>query len=130
LRELQEQASGDGSVITDALRDFEDAVFDDLNIPGGIAVLHDVLDAEAEPADKLKTVYRFDEVLGLDFDSVEPYDIPDEVRDLVELRQDLRDQEEYKRADRLREQIQSAGYIVEDVEDGFRIRPRPQSRGR
>ena len=132
LREIQEQASGNGSVIADALRDFEDAVFDDLNIPGGVAVLHDVLDAEAEPADKLTTVYRFDEVLGLDFDSVEPYDIPDEVRDLAELRQDLRDEEEYERADQLRDEIRSAGYVVEDAEDGFRIRPLPrhQSRGR
>ncbi len=50
--------------------------------------------------------------------------VPDRVRTLAEARRAARDARDWDEADRLREQIETAGWEVQDVPDGFRLVPR------
>jgi cysteinyl-tRNA synthetase len=130
VRDIVGNGVGPGASIDAYVDAFDDAVFDDLNVAEGLGVVHDVLDSDADDADILATLYDFDEVLGLGLRDVSSHDIPDRIWSLAERREELREQEEFDEADELREEIRSAGYVVEDEEDGFRIRPRRQSQGR
>lgn len=71
----------------------------------------------------VKTVLDFDKVLGLRLrESVlAVLDIPDDVQELAKKRQVARQGKNYKEADRIREEIEDKGYVVEDSDDGSYI---------
>lgn len=123
VRRLKE-GTEPGEPIRDFTERFDEAVFDDLNVPKGLAVLQDVLKAEEAEEDVLATVLDVDDTLGLGLASLEPYEVPADVERLAERREELRSQGLYEKADELRERIQAEGFDIEDFDDGYRIRPR------
>jgi cysteinyl-tRNA synthetase len=54
----------------------------------------------------------------------ETSDAPAAVADLAKRRQQARAERDFDEADRLRAEIESAGWIVRDVDDGFRLVPK------
>jgi cysteinyl-tRNA synthetase len=48
--------------------------------------------------------------------------IPDEIEQLAHQRWEAKNNKNYQLADQLRDQIQNAGYKLEDTPDGFRVR--------
>lgn len=123
LRSFKTSQEKEGTIVSSYLEQFQAAVYDDLNVSEGLAVLQDMIDSDADPADKVQTIECFDTVLGLGLRDVEPTNIPEAVRQLAEKRSSLRENEEYEEADRIREDIRERGYAVEDGSDDFRIRP-------
>lgn len=104
---------------------FLDALNDDLNTPQALAVLWEMIDDEKLPsAGKAQSLLKFDAVLGLGLDTyvAKPLEIPDNVRELVLKREDARMQKDWETADRLRKEIDAAGYEVEDTSDGTKLR--------
>jgi cysteinyl-tRNA synthetase len=64
-------------------------------------------------------------VLGLGLAEWQPkeVEIPDEIMQLAEQRQQARQAKRWAEADALREQIRQKGYEIEDTPEGARVRP-------
>lgn len=97
---------------------FFDAIFDDLNMPKALSILWEVVKSDYPSSAKAQTLYKFDEVLGLNLKDSKKYfenkEIPLEVRKLMEQRQLLRKEKNYKEADKIRDEIIKLGFKVED----------------
>jgi len=101
---------------------FLGAVNDDLNMPRAMAAVQELLKSNAGDGQKYTTILDFDRVLGLDLDKLDqPEDLPSEVQKLVEERQRARDAKEWETSDRLRDEIQALGYMVQDTPQGIKI---------
>jgi len=97
------------------LKEFENAINDDLNMPKALQVLWKLV--RDEKADgKIGAIKKMDEVFGLDLLKKEEIEIPADVRKLVEERENLRRKKEWARADNLRKKIREKGFVVEDVD--------------
>jgi cysteinyl-tRNA synthetase len=108
-------AGGDGEA------DWEELVAvleDDFNTPDALAVLH-----RWRTAGALESVRRGLELFGLG-GLAERTEAPAEVAQLAERRADARAAGDYAAADRLRGEIEDAGWEVRDVAGGFELVPR------
>ena len=108
---------------------FMEAVNNDLNMPEALAVVWDMLKSDTEPQDKLKSLIFMDKVLGFDLENwlsenkkLTKFIVPDEVKELVEVREKLRIERRFNQADQIRNQILKLGYEIEDGKTGIEIR--------
>jgi cysteinyl-tRNA synthetase len=92
------------------------ALDDDFNTPRALALLFDAPPAAAG------TVRELLELFGLGGLARDP-DPPPELLELAERRVRARNARDFAEADRLREQIEAAGWQVRDGADGFRLFP-------
>lgn len=125
LKHLYGRLRGLGAQIGNTDKDFKnkflDAVNDDFNIPQGLAVIPELLKSDLKNEDKLATLLEFDKVLGLEFKSApsQPQEtIPEEVAELVRIREEMRQKKDWTEADNLRARIEQLGYSVEDTSYG------------
>ncbi len=102
--------------------EFEDKFFeamnDDLDTPKALAVMWDMLHSNYPAEAKLKSLLEFDKILGLGVkETLEELKkpLPQEVQDLVAKREELRHQENFGKADKLRKQIEAQGYEIRDT---------------
>lgn len=106
------------------LSTFNEALFNDLNTPQALATMWTMLsDKEISSKAKLRTLEKFDEVLGLGVSSwhFEQEPIPKEITLLAENRAKARAAKDWAESDRLRDEIQSRGYSIEDSKAGVVI---------
>ena len=90
---------------------------DDFNTPKAIQVMWNFLrDGSAEG--KLRTIKKFDEVLGLNLLKTKKDEIPKDVEKLAKERQKYREEKNWKKSDELRKKIESLGYKIEDGKTG------------
>src|SRR3989344_3391638 len=119
--DLEEMTAYGGGEEARILRNrFAEKINDDLNTAEGLAVLWEVIKSNIPKGDKLDSIYSFDEVLGLGLKEFEIKDtqIPKNILNLVKKRETARSHKEFDRADRLRNEIESQGFILEDTPDG------------
>ena len=122
-RQIQELPDG-GSIQKDFVQVFTEAINDDLNMPEALALVWKVLkDESVSPADKKATILEFDKVLGLELDKVETVNIPEHIKQLAQAREEARKNKDWAESDRLRDEIQQAGFTVKDTQDGPEILP-------
>jgi len=95
---------------------FTEALCDDLNSAKGLAIVWQVLGSNIPSADKYDLIMNFDEVLGLKLSEAtsEKARIPENIRDLMEKREQLRLEGKFGEADKIREEIVRLGYSVAD----------------
>jgi cysteinyl-tRNA synthetase len=94
---------------------FEAALEDDFNTPDALAVMHGWRDHEL--------LRRALDIFGL-ASLAEQEDAPPEVVELAKQRQEARAARDFDEADRLRAEIEAAGWEARDVTDGFQLVPR------
>ena len=107
--------------------EFLKAVNDDLNMPQAIAIVWETLrDGGLDTQSRLATLYRFDEVLGLDLkkyfknfynllaDSQGDQNFPENIIELNAERNRARKNKEWEKSDELRLELEKLGYKVED----------------
>jgi cysteinyl-tRNA synthetase len=100
---------------------FLDAINDDLNMPRAMAVVQELLKSAIKDSDKLATILDFDKVLGLKLDQVDkPEELPEEVQKLLDKRRAARAAKDWAISDRLRDEIQDLGYLVQDTKEGMK----------
>jgi cysteinyl-tRNA synthetase len=117
-----ENAGGDASVY---VKQFLEAVTDDLNLPKALAVLWDALsDATLADIEKHSLALRFDEVLGLDLAQVGEEAVPQAVLALASERETARAAKNWSESDRLRDEILAQGFVVQDTPQGPVVRPK------
>jgi cysteinyl-tRNA synthetase len=88
---------------------------DDFNTPEALAVMHGWRDHEL--------LRRALDVFGL-ASLAETESAPQDVVDLADRRQRARAERDFQQADRLREEIEAAGWEARDVADGYRLVPK------
>jgi len=115
------------------LEKFDVRLADDLDTPGAIAVLWDMVkDKDLSNSTKAGTLLAMDEVLDIGLSDhpaegarslgvIAKADIPDEVQDLIELRETARLARDYAMADQYREKLTAKGYSIEDSEHGPKV---------
>jgi cysteinyl-tRNA synthetase len=94
---------------------FAHALEDDFNTPEALAVLHGWRDH-----DLLRRAF---EIFGLS-SLADAVDAPREIVELAERRRDARAARDFDEADRLRSEIEAAGWEARDVADGFQLVPK------
>ena len=94
---------------------FEAALEDDFNTPDALAVMHGWRDHEL--------LRRALDIFGLG-SLAEQQDAPPEIVELARQRQEARTARDFDEADRLRAEIEAAGWEARDVADGFQLVPR------
>ncbi len=106
---------------------FLSSIDDDLNMPGALAAVHDLIkeaNRRGEQRAVLPTLFDWDRVLGLRLEETARQrledKLPPELQELVDARQEARKNKEWKRADELRAQLREAGIEIEDTPQGVR----------
>ena len=97
---------------------------DDLNMPQCLSDLWNLVkDTSLRPGLKLKTIGKMDKVLGLDLEKAEiDTKIDDEIKVLIEKREQARKDKDYGLADTIRDQLKQKGVLIEDTSGGVRWR--------
>lgn len=112
----------------DGLAEFEEkflaAINDDLNTAQALAVMWELVDSHHPTGVKAQSLLWMDRVLGLrlDDDIGKPIEISEDVRLLVDEREEARHRKDWARSDALRDEIKRLGYEIEDNEYGPRIK--------
>jgi cysteinyl-tRNA synthetase len=106
---------------------FVEYINNDLDAPAALTVVWDLVKSDIVPGEKAATLYKFDQVLGLDLEKVanEAAEVPAEVKKLVEQREEARKKGDFAESDKLRSEIKSKGYEVVDEKDGSRLKKIP-----
>lgn len=100
---------------------FANAINDDLNIPKALAVMWELVKSEYPSAAKAKSLFKMDEVLGLQLketrnnqQETKETEIPEEIVQIVREREELRKDRKYGMADQLRNKVKKMGYTILD----------------
>ncbi|MFH1112100.1 MAG: cysteine--tRNA ligase [Patescibacteria group bacterium] len=102
--------------------DFMNAVSDDLNTPQALAVTWETLKSNIEDTCKRELLIKFDKVLGLGLEDMNPVSIPTRVSKFVKEREQARQNKDWSKSDELREEIEKLGFKVEDSDSGPQVK--------
>jgi cysteinyl-tRNA synthetase len=114
--------------ITELENKFLDAVNDDLNMPQALAVMWEMVKSDHPTGAKAKLLFKMDEVLGLGLESKREIFkndqgiVPENIKQMVVEREELRKNKRYNLADQLRNKIEKMGYVIEDSGKGPKAR--------
>ncbi len=137
LRQLRERVAGwSAGEATGAGKDFagrfRDAVADDLDLPGAMALVSEVSRSDLPVGDRRRLLLDFDRVLGLDLGREEPArELPPGAGELLEQREKARVARDFATSDRLRGELGELGIQVIDTPEGQRwtVSPGPSRQG-
>ncbi len=122
-----------GNINPEYQKKFHTAINDDLDTPKAIALMWELIKDDAiSTEDKVATLKEMDTVLdiGLNDDEsdivrelgvVAQADIPDDIQELLDKRELARTTQNWDESDRLRQEINLKGYMVEDTPQGQKI---------
>jgi len=101
---------------------FQSDIFDDLNTPRAVATMWELIkDNTLSDVDKYTLLLEFDKVFGLglkDIKKKERKTIPQELAMLVKKREEYRHSKKWKDADKIREELEKMGYLLQDTKLG------------
>jgi len=102
---------------------FRQAINNDLDTPEGLAIVWKMIGEGLDRGVLAATLFKLDEVLGLGLqDEQQKSKVVDpETQKLLTLRDQARLNKDFAESDRLRVQIESRGYILEDSSDETRV---------
>lgn len=105
-------------------KEFQKAINDDLNMPKALAVFWKMLKSDLQNKEKYSLILLMDNIFALDLDKIktEKISIPENISQLINEREKARADKDFKLADKLREQIKQEGYILEDTEQGPKVK--------
>lgn len=131
--ELEKSHSKLEPIILKTENDFKQALADDLNISAALGALFDLVRdinslcdqqqvSKKEAQKVLELLKSFNSVLGiLSFENTEE-EISPEIEMLMKMREEARQNKQWKRSDELRDQIHQLGYMIIDTPTGVRVK--------
>ena len=138
LQEVENEHIHAHSEMKDYKAEFLKVIDDDFNMPEALALVWELIkDHSVEAKEKVKMMLDFDKVLGLGLQSVMEMKkgengngdenekvkfIPAEVTALAETRQEARNKKDWKKSDALRAEIESRGFEIKDIGNGFELK--------
>ena len=120
LKRIVGELKDDGKENSKYLKLFEKAMDDDLDTVGALQVLWSLL-RDDKASGKIKTIKKMDEVFGLDLLKKEKVEIPTDVMKLVKDREKARRDKDWKKADKLRNEIEKKGWKIDDTGEGSKV---------
>lgn len=105
---------------------FISALEDDLNTAKALSILQTLIKNDnLKNEEKVQLIIDFDTVLGLNLaPTIHNQTIPEEINSLKQKRDIARKEKNWQKSDELRQLIETAGYIVEDHENGSQVIPK------
>jgi cysteinyl-tRNA synthetase len=102
---------------------FVAAMEDDLNTALALSVVWEMMKSSISDSAKKNLIVVMDSVLGLNLGTEEEKNIgvPENVKELLAKREELRKAKDWEQSDTLRKEIESKGYKVEDFPDGVKV---------
>ena len=99
---------------------FHEAINDDLNMPMAMSIVWDIIRKPNKSKDYQNLLLKFDEVLGLDLKNYqkEENEIPEDIQELVNQRNEARSNKNWAESDRIRDILITKGYTVKDSKEG------------
>jgi cysteinyl-tRNA synthetase len=105
----------------DYLNRFMERINDDLDMPGAMAVLWELV-RDKDAKNKYETIKKMDEVFGLGLlDAGIVEEAPAEVKKIAEDRKKARAEKDWAKSDELRDEIAKKGWKVIDGKEGFEL---------
>ncbi len=103
---------------------FKLALSNDLQLPQALAILWTMVDdRQIDQSEKLELLKEWDKVLGLKLEEAPRVsEIPQEVEELVEKREKLREDKKWEESDEVRKEIENFGWIVDDTKEGSSVK--------
>jgi cysteinyl-tRNA synthetase len=102
---------------------FLEIINEDLNTPKALALMWEVLSNKSlNESEKYLLLIDFDRVFGLNLEKIPALKIPKKIEKMILEREKLRKEKKWEEADKIREKIKEAGFIIEDTESGPKIR--------
>jgi len=119
------------NLIEEVKTKFEKCMDDDLNISGALGGIFEFMTAvnkllagkklSSDNADEIyETMERFDEVLGVM--QHEESELEPELLELIEKREEARENKDFKLSDQIRDLLKEKGIVIEDTENGTKWR--------
>ncbi|MEO0203227.1 MAG: cysteine--tRNA ligase [candidate division WOR-3 bacterium] len=114
---------GEGKLVSQIIKDFENAMDDNLNTPKAISIIFEAVNQaykNKEKAIDIAFTIRFIlKVLGFDLSFERNINKLNEIMNIIiEIRQDLRKNRIYELSDKIRESLKKVGIILEDTKEG------------
>ena len=100
---------------------FTEAINDDLNMPVAMSVVWEVAKTSKKSKKLADLLKEFDKVLGINIDYIQKEEVPEEIKELLEIRQKARENKDWAESDKIRDLIKEKGYIVKDSKEGQTI---------
>jgi cysteinyl-tRNA synthetase len=123
LSNLDKEKKVNKKNIEGAKKQFLEIINDDLNMPKALSFLWDILrDSRLNDTEKYQLVLELDKVFGLKLGEEEEIEVPKKIEELLEKRKKARKEKNWKKSDELRERIKKLGFIINDTEEGSKIR--------
>jgi len=121
LKNILSELKDDKKTNKKYLEEFEEAMNDDLNTAKALQVVWSLLRDE-KATGKVRTIKEIDKVLCLDLLKKEKVDVPKEILDLVDEREQARKDKDWKKSDDIRDKIKKKGFQVDDTAEGPKIK--------
>ncbi len=121
LKNIISDLKEDKEINTKYLKEFRDAMDDDLNTPEALAVLWKLI-RDKDAKGKIGTIKEIEKTFELDLLKEEKIEVPNEVKKLVKEREEMRKKKNWEEADNLRRRIEKIGYSVDDTGEGTKIK--------
>lgn len=121
LKEACQSFKDDKKINKMYLKEFEDALDDDLNSSRALQSLWKLVRDDIATG-KIQTIKKMDEVFGLDLLKKDEVKIPEKIKKLVEEREKAREAKDWKKADELRDKISELGFSIDDSEGETRVK--------
>ena len=116
LKRACQEIEDDKKINKKILKEFEEALNDDLDMPKAIQILWKLIKEDLEG--KYETIKKMDEVFGLNLLEKEKIEIPKKIKIILEKRKLARKNKDWKKSDELRDKIKEEGFQVKDTPEG------------
>jgi len=121
LKNIISDLKDDGEVNSKYLKEFRDAMDDDLNTPEALAVLWKLI-RDKDANGKIGTIKEIDKVFELNLCKEEKIEVSKEIKRLIKEREEARKKKNWQEADDIRNRISKAGYAIDDTDAGTKVR--------
>ena len=104
-------------ITRDYEKQFQSALENNLDTPKALAIIWEMIKSkEIDYGDKKTALLKFDKVLGLGLDKIKKEEIiiSDDIKELIKQREEARKNKDWRKADKLRDEIKKRGLAVKD----------------
>ena len=109
--------------IDGAYKQFLEIIDDDLNSSNALSFMWEILrDEKLKESEKRELVLKFDKFFGLKLGEEEKVKIPTEIKKLLSEREKARAKKDFITADKIRDKINKEGYVIDDTEEGVKVK--------